>query len=37
MATKLAPIHQTRCDLEVESDQLGLRLGVEVAVYAAAS
>ncbi|MCO4098164.1 MAG: HigA family addiction module antidote protein [Gemmatimonas sp.] len=28
---------QTRYDLEVESDRLGLRLGVEVAVYAAAS
>ena len=27
---------QTRYDLEVESDRLGLRLGVEVAVYAAA-
>ncbi|MTA21491.1 MAG: HigA family addiction module antidote protein [Actinobacteria bacterium] len=28
---------QTRYDLEVESDRLGMRLGVEVAVYAAAS
>jgi addiction module HigA family antidote len=28
---------QTRYDLEVESDRLGLRLSVEVAVYAAAS
>lgn len=28
---------QTRYDLEVESDRLGLRLRVEVAVYAAAS
>ena len=28
---------QTRYDLEVESDRLGQRLGVEVAVYAAAS
>ena len=28
---------QTRYDLEVESDRLGLRLGVEVAVYAAAT
>jgi addiction module HigA family antidote len=28
---------QTRYDLAVESDRLGLRLGVEVAVYAAAS
>ena len=28
---------KTRYDLEVESDRLGLRLGVEVAVYAAAS
>ena len=28
---------QTRYDLEVESDRLGLRLGAEVAVYAAAS
>ena len=28
---------QTRYDLEIESDRLGLRLGVEVAVYAAAS
>lgn len=28
---------QTRYDLEVESDRLGVRLGVEVAVYAAAS
>ncbi len=28
---------QTRYDLEVESDRLGLRLGVEVAVYASAS
>jgi addiction module HigA family antidote len=28
---------QTRYDLEVESDRLGLRLGVEVAVYAAVS
>jgi addiction module HigA family antidote len=27
---------QTRYDLEVESDRLGLRLGIEVAVYAAA-
>jgi antitoxin HigA-1 len=27
---------QTRYDLEVESDRLGLRLSVEVAVYAAA-
>jgi len=28
---------QTRYDLEVESDRLGVRLGVEVAIYAAAS
>ncbi|MEI6740324.1 MAG: HigA family addiction module antitoxin [Gemmatimonadaceae bacterium] len=28
---------QTRYDLEVESDRLGLRLGVEVAIYEAAS